>query len=303
MPGAVIPNIPVTGPFSDELQRYSVLAAIGGTGSTTTSPSDWVRELLLIVGTGAAFAAQNPIVRVTVRADPDTVTFSTLRNCVDSLAYAWQRRSSVPPLLKCAELLGSQSALSMTGGDWGYELEATPTEVPRELETESARSTAEVGGRRSTDESGSAPPHSRLAADLRDMTGLSTATLGSAFGVSREQYSRWISGRPISDSRHGQLQFLHTVVRELLRRLGTTNARVWLHQPIDGTRRPIDLLTTRQFDRFYREVVALPIRSDEPHAGEPFLPLLAPLEDSGDDDSSAMESEPWSPYSVGGATT
>jgi hypothetical protein len=296
---------PVTGSqFSDELDRYSIVAEVDSTGSgvAKVQSPEWRVHLLLSVGVDPGIVARNPILRVTIRSSPEAVNFSTLRDCVEAVADAWQYRSSVPPLLKCAELLGAQSALSMAGGDWGYELETTiaedePTACDR-VGPGLTRPSPAVETAPPSSDSEIKAPHARLADELRDMTGLSAAVLGRTFGISREQYSRWISGKPISATRHGQLEFLHTVVRELLRRLGPTDAKVWLHRPIDGVIRPIDLLTNRQFDRFYREVVALSVPTKELQTDEATLPLFAPVEDF-EDGGATLEDEPWSPYSTG----
>jgi hypothetical protein len=128
------------------------------------------------------------------------------------------------------------------------------------------------------------------------MTGLSARVLASAFGISREQYSRWVSGKPISDIRKGQLQFLHTVVRELLRRLGKEDARAWLHMPIDGAITPVALLESRQFDKFYRYVVSLPPPPVSPK-DVGLLSLSAPMQDTDEEESPA--DQPWSPYDSG----
>jgi transcriptional regulator with XRE-family HTH domain len=233
------------------------------------------------------------LIRVIIRTDPSLVSFAELRDCVQAITETWQSNSLVPAVLRCAELLGETSGLSLTSADQGFELEATLTEpvwTSRPLRRQAGIERTDWPKHPSARPS--LPAHSRLAGDLRDMTGLSAAVLARAFGVSREQYSRWVSGKPISDIRHGQLQFLHTVVRELVRRLGASGARTWLHTPTNGTATPVDLLRSRQLERFYREVVALPVIPSA--ADSTMMSLSAPIQVS--DDEEDAEGDPWSPY-------
>jgi hypothetical protein len=223
------------------------------------------------------------------------VPLSALHACARAVTQAWNSSSSVPPALRFTPLLNEVSEFSFGIVDRRFEVEATlaspnpATLLPERSSSDPHHAPHAPGS------SAEAPPHARLARELRDMTGLSASILGSAFGVSREQYSRWVGGKPISDTRHGQLQFLHTVVRELIRRLGSSEARVWLHRPLDDLVTPVDLLQGRKFDRFYREVIALP--DSDSAAVRTKISLTAPLptpEDVYD------QGTPWSPYDQSG---
>jgi transcriptional regulator with XRE-family HTH domain len=102
------------------------------------------------------------------------------------------------------------------------------------------------------------PPHVRLARELRELTGLSAASIGAALGVTREQYQRWLAGGAISDTRHGQLIYLHTISVDVIRRLGPEKARLWWKTPVDADATPEDLLKRRRADQVYRLVAAIP---------------------------------------------
>ncbi|MEU2875339.1 helix-turn-helix transcriptional regulator [Streptomyces sp. NPDC007070] len=170
---------------------------------------------------------------------------------------------------------------------------ATSAGAPRrgtQPNSESAEKTAEA-----TD---SVPSHARLAAELREATGLSAAKLAAAFGVTREQYSRWVNGASISDARHGQLRYLHTVVADLVRRLGSVSeARVWLHTPLHSGETPGELLTHRRWGDLYRLVTEVP--DSEPLVDGVRVALLAPLteEEENPAESDEVDGEgSWSPY-------
>ena len=139
-----------------------------------------------------------------------------------------------------------------------------------------------------------APRHSELARELRDNSGLSAAVLGDALGVSREQFQRWMSGRPISDPRHGQLAFLHTVARELVRKLGDEGARIWWQTPgADGVA-PKELLQRRLLDRVHMLVVE---EADRMGHGRPAL--LAMTVEPFDAEMVEDNEDSWSPYEAG----
>lgn len=136
------------------------------------------------------------------------------------------------------------------------------------------------------------PRHAEIAREVRDMTGLSAAILGEALGISREQFQRWMAGSPISDVRYGQLMFLHTVARELVRKIGQEGARVWWQTPGHDGVVPKALVQQRLLDRIHRLVVA---ETDALGDGRPSL--LAPSVDAiGLDESFDEDEEPWSPY-------
>jgi hypothetical protein len=104
----------------------------------------------------------------------------------------------------------------------------------------------------------SEPPHVRLARELREITGLSAASIGAAVGVTREQYQRWVAGGAISDTRHGQLIYLHTMSVDVMRRLGPDKAKLWWRTPVEAAATPEDLLKRRRADQVYRLVAAIP---------------------------------------------
>jgi len=137
------------------------------------------------------------------------------------------------------------------------------------------------------------PSHTRLAQDLKDMTGLSAATLGGSFGVTREQYQRWLAGKPISTVRHGQLVFTHTVVSDVARRLGIEAGRIWWCTPIDGATTPADLLARRRLDDVYKLVLAVPDAQPVVDGVLQSLPRQMDIDDWDEDDAPG---EPWSPY-------
>lgn len=141
-----------------------------------------------------------------------------------------------------------------------------------------------------------ASAHSRLARELRDLTGLPAASLASAFGVSREQYQRWISGRPISDIRHGQLVYAHTIAVDSVRKLGVDGARVWWRTPAFGGETPEDFMRRRNLAAVYRLVVELP--DPRPLVGS-VEPGLRSRDDDWDEEApeGIEDQEDWSPYS------
>lgn len=138
------------------------------------------------------------------------------------------------------------------------------------------------------------PHHARLAREVREITRLSTSVLAASMGVTREQYSRWISGRAISPMRHGQLQYLHTIIRDLLRRLGDEQAVVWLQTPLGDDGSPAAMLARRRLDLVHRAVVALP--DSQPVRDDTIVALAAPMDDTADSDAQDDEGEPWTPY-------
>lgn len=141
------------------------------------------------------------------------------------------------------------------------------------------------------------PEHARLAREIREMSGLAASALGTAFGVSREQYSRWISGNAISAARHGQLQFLHTLLRDLVRKVGPQDAQIWLRTPVEDRGAPADLLKARKFEQLYRRIVAIP---DPMPIENGTVVALSVAEDPLDDEDfdSDDSDEPWSPYDL-----
>lgn len=135
--------------------------------------------------------------------------------------------------------------------------------------------------------------HVRLARELRDITGLSAATLGAALGVTREQYQRWLAGGAISDSRHGQLIYLHTIAADVARRLGSDRARVWWKTPSETGLTPEQLLQQRQTDRIYRLAGALP---DPAPVIDGVLRGLPVQDDADYEEDLDTSGGSWSPY-------
>ena len=140
---------------------------------------------------------------------------------------------------------------------------------------------------------GRIPSDARLAQDLKDMTGLSAATLGGSLGVTREQYQRWLAGTPISTVRYEQMVFTHTVVSDVARRLGIEAAHVWWRTPIDGATTPADLLARRRLDDVYKLVLAVPDAQPVVDGVLQSLPRQMDLDDWDEDDAPG---EPWAPY-------
>ncbi|MFJ4755445.1 helix-turn-helix domain-containing protein [Streptomyces sp. NPDC088763] len=149
-----------------------------------------------------------------------------------------------------------------------------------------------------TEKMDAAPSHARLAAELREATGLSAAKLAAAFGVTREQYSRWVSGASISDARHGQLRYLHTVVADLVRRLGSVSeARVWFQTPLHSGETPGELLIRRRWSELYRVVTE--VLDSEPLVDGVRVALLAPVAEEEENPAEPDEADgegSWSPY-------
>lgn len=145
------------------------------------------------------------------------------------------------------------------------------------------------------DRQAAALPHARLAREVRERTGLPAAQLGSALGVTREQYQRWLRGDPISTIRHGLLVYLHAVVADAFRRLGP-EAHVWWRTPRADGRTPAQLLADRLVDQVHRLVSELPDAApivDDVLVGMP-AQQPRPLDDEAAVDGDDEES--WSPY-------
>lgn len=107
------------------------------------------------------------------------------------------------------------------------------------------------------------PEHSIRARELRDMTGLPTVQLATGLGVSREQYQRWIQGRPISSTRGGQLAFWHGLACEVERKMGLTAAKTWWQTPQADHVSPADLFRLGMGRRVYDLVTAIAEPDDE----------------------------------------
>jgi hypothetical protein len=267
-------------------------ASVTGSEIRTAFNDPWASQFQLLAQRArweAANATFPSIVRLNLSGD---VPLTALRACAQALTQAWNSNVSVPPVLRFTALLNEASELSVGIVDRRFEVEATLAASARALQPPKRPVPDHPHHRPSPPGASTASPtHARLARDLRDMTGLGASTLGGTFGISREQYSRWISGKPISDIRYGQLQFLHTVVRELIRRLGTSEARAWLHKPLGDLKTPVDLLRGRQLDRFYHEVTA--ISGSESPAPITSISLTAPVPTSEDLQD---QGDPWTPY-------
>jgi hypothetical protein len=205
-------------------------------------------------------------------------------------------QSSVNDLLRgWSEILSASGLLRVVSGGEVIEIDASqsvPTDVVH---------AAKAGQETELPTGKQAASHSRLARELREMTGLGAGKIGSAFGVTREQYSRWISGAPISDMRHGQLRYLHTVVADLVRRVEDLNrAHVWFQTPIDGSETPADLLIQRRWTDLHRLVSQ--VVDPAPLVGGVSVALLAPVADEEDNSAQFEEADgedSWSPYASG----
>jgi transcriptional regulator with XRE-family HTH domain len=286
----------VTGYQQDTISRELVRSSVEATGCGIDPASAWP-DNFWFTGSEESTQTLSPS-RVIIRMASGVAAHRSrsLANFVDAVAKAWRPAASVPLPLLLVDLLTKSPDLSVSSSGGSLEIETTlgndfneSDEARRPSASKSISKDSQVGADKAS--------HARLARDLREMTGLSASALGGIFGISREQYSRWVSGNPISDVRHGQLIFLHTVVRELVRRLEVPRARAWLHQPIDGTATPLDMLQHRQFDKFYRQVSELP--DNEPIVAGKIASLPPPAEMDNDDDDDDM---PWSPYGGGGSS-
>jgi hypothetical protein len=291
----------VTGYWQDDVSRDLVRSSVEATGCgiDPTWASAWP-EKFWFMGSQGSSQSISPS-RVIIRVAPGVAAHRShsLANFIDVVGKAWRSAASVPTALLLVDLLAESPDISVSSVGGSLEIEATlgndfneHDETHRASESQFTSANAQEGAIEAS--------HSRLAKDLREMTGLGASTLGKIFGVSREQYSRWVSGNPISDIRHGQLIFLHTVIRELVRRLGGPQARAWLHQPIDGATTPLEMLQRRQFDRFYRQVSELP--DNEPTVAGKIASLPVPAEIDNDETDEEEADMPWSPYARGGSS-
>ncbi|MFD4540875.1 hypothetical protein [Streptomyces bauhiniae] len=212
-----------------------------------------------------------------------------LREALGGIVSGSQSHNEV--LSDWARVLGGSATLRLVSGGQLIEVEPSPfalTGPPADLSH--ADETVDT-----QDEPVSV--HARLANELRVMTGLGAGRLATALGVTREQYSRWANGAPISDTKHGQLRYLHTVFADLVRRLGPAEARVWLQTPIEGNHTPVELLTSRQWNELHRRVVQ--VHDPTPVVDGVMVSLLAPIvddEDNPEDLGELDEAEAWSPY-------
>lgn len=230
----------------------------------------------------------------TLSADPEIRT--ALQEALGNVAAG---HSSVGNLLQgWGDILSVSGLLRLVSGGEVIEIDAAqgtagPTVVPGRGVQSSREPDEKIP------EEVSAPPaHARLAAELRESTGLSAAKLAAAFGVSREQYSRWVGGASISDARHGQLRYLHTIVADLVRRLGSVSeARVWFQTPLRGDETPGELLIGRRWSELYRVITE--VSDPEPLVDGVRVALLAPMADEeenlGETDGADGEGS-WSPY-------
>jgi transcriptional regulator with XRE-family HTH domain len=206
-------------------------------------------------------------------------------------------QSSVNDLLRgWSDVLSVSGLLRVVSGGDVIEIDAlqaaasSPARQPQRSTQDAAGSVEKVS-----------PVHSRLARELREMSGLSAGKLASAFGVTREQYSRWVSGAAISDIRHGQLRYLHTVVADLVRRFGSLDeTHVWFQTPTEGSETPADLLLQRRWSDLHRLVTD--VHDPAPLVGGVRVGLLAPIreeEDNLDELDEAEGEDSWSPYASG----
>ena len=118
------------------------------------------------------------------------------------------------------------------------------------------------------------PAHAQIAAELRELLGVSTGIVASVLGVARETYSRWTTGSQIGEINLSRLQYLHALLSELRRRLGD-ELRLWLARPVDvatgSPETPLELLRRGQFDRVHSLIVGLP--DPQPYDGDSYLAL------------------------------
>lgn len=218
---------------------------------------------------------------------------AALQEALGSIASG---NSSVDDLLRgWSDVLSASGLLRVASGGELLEIDALQAKSPK-LESHATHAKQE-----SAVKSQEAPLHSRLANELREMTGLGAAKLAAAFGVTREQYSRWTSGAAISDTRHGQLRYLHTVVADAVRRLGSLGeARIWFQTPLRGDETPADLLISRRWSALHQAVTEVP--DAKPLVDGTRVALLAPMDDEEENPFEFEEAEgedSWSPYASG----
>lgn len=288
----------VTGYQQDDVSRDLVRSSVEATGCgiDLTWASAWPEKFWF---TGPQRPSQSlSLSRVIIRVAPGVAAHRShsLAILIDAVGKAWQSATPAPTALLLVDLLAESSDISVSSAGGSLEIEANVGSGFNEPD-EAVRTSTSQSGSANVPEGAIEASHSRLAKELREMTGLGASTLGGIFGVSREQYSRWAGGNSISDIRHGQLIFLHTVIRDLVRRLGGPHARAWLHQPIDGATTPLEILQHRQFDRFYRQVSSLP--DDEPIVAGKIVSLPAPAGIDNDENDDVEADTPWSPYDRG----
>ncbi|MFI6450035.1 hypothetical protein ACIBF6_00625 [Streptosporangium amethystogenes] len=247
-------------------------------------------------GTGACELGDTSV-RLVVRGTVDAgnmTLLSALMNVVMAHARAGRATRLPEELSSWAALLGQLDDLRLVAAGEVLELEeirATATTTAATTTTTAAQTPDPPQAARSPERE-----PARLACEVREMTGLGARLLGAALGVTREQYSRWANGHSISDVRLGQLRFLHTLVRDLVRRLGPDGARAWMHTPLNGPRTPVDLLTSRRFDLLHRAIVA--VEDPCPVAEGVFVALAVADETELPDDDVDDDDEPWNPYSL-----
>ncbi|MFF4563018.1 helix-turn-helix domain-containing protein [Streptomyces sp. NPDC001435] len=253
-------------------------SALPGTGDITSALSAAPTVRVLLSSQWQERLTANPLLR------------EVLRDALGGIVSGSQTHDEI--LRDWAGVLGGSATLRLVSGGQVIEVDASPANLTGR--PHASQPPLEEPKKSADERSGT---HARLANELREMTGLGASKLASALGVTREQYSRWASGQPISDTRHGQLRYLHTVIADLVRRLGSAEARVWLQTPIDGESTPADLLTSRRWSELHRRVVE--VHDAAPVVDGVMVALLAPVVDSGDnpEDLEALdEEEAWSPY-------
>jgi len=224
--------------------------------------------------------------------DPGVIQASLLAEVVDRIIKLGSRAGDITSLG-----LSGARILRDTCGDLVVELSNPP-----EMRSALSFLTVETGPQpEAARESARLNEHSRLAAELRALTGLPAASLAAAFGVSREQYQRWLSGRPISSVRHGQLVYTHSIAAEVVRKLGESNAKIWWRTPRPSGSTPEQSLRERDLAVVYR--AAVDIADPRPVVGKTLLGLRR-LDESWSEEppDGVDEQDDWSPYPTSGRT-
>lgn len=139
------------------------------------------------------------------------------------------------------------------------------------------------------------PEHAIRAAELRTFTGISAAKLARLFGVSREQYQRWIQGANISTARAGQLVFLHNLALTVAKNV--EDAHLWWETPYVSNASglvvtPYELLEAHEWEVVH-DFIQSNVATDESLFGSE-LPLSRAL---GEAESTEPSAVPWSPFS------
>ncbi len=251
-----------------------------------TSNAEWA-------GAGLATVLQT-VRQVTVHMNVDSSDMSAVRRVAEAMRVLLLHGDALEIASPVRELFDLRLT-SIRDGSLVLDAGRSTLEFTREpavgQDGQSLTSTVDAGSDSTATEQ---PDHARLAREIKSSTGLPAALLGRALGVTREQFQRWLAGRPISTVRHGQLAYLHTVAAELDRRLGS-NAPLWWRTPAADGVAPAELLTARQIDKVHRRVCSIADPAPIVDGVLVALPVQEALDPADYDDASDGD-DSWSPY-------